>query len=74
MSNKIDVVDECMSLSCMASCAASQIYDLIKDVGMGKLTADNALHLMIEEYRRLNDISDRLDKLADELAKGENND
>lgn len=74
MSNKIDVVDECMRLSCETSCTANQIYDLIKDVGMGKLTADNALHLMIEEYRRLNDISNSLDELADKLGKGNTND
>lgn len=71
MSDKIDVAGECMSLSCMTSCVASHIYDLIKDVGRGELTADNALHQMIEEYKNLNTISDKLDKLADELEKGE---
>jgi hypothetical protein len=53
----------------MTSCVANSIYDLIKDVGRGELTADNALHQMIEEYRNLNTVSDRLDKLADAIEK-----
>ena len=67
MSDKIDKVDECLDLSCQTSSVAVAIYNLIREVGKGKITADNALHLMIEEYKRLCDITDRLGKLAEVL-------
>jgi hypothetical protein len=71
MSNKIDKVDECLNLSCKTSTVAVKIYNLIRDVGHKKLSADNALHQLIEEYVRLLDVSDRLTKLAHIIEKKE---
>lgn len=71
MSDKIDKVNECLDLSIATSTVAVAIYDLIREVGRGEITADNALHLMIEEYKRLHDITDRLDKLANALEEEE---
>ena len=71
MSDKIDKVDECLVLSCQTSSVAVAIYNLIMEVGRGDITADNALHLMIEDYKRLRDITDRLGKLAEVLQKEE---
>lgn len=67
----INKVNECLDLSTATSTVAVAIYDLIREVGRGEITADNALHLMIEEYKRLHDITDRLDKLADVLEEEE---
>ena len=47
MSNKIDKVDECLNLSCKTSTVAVKIYNLIREVGHKKLSADNALHQLI---------------------------
>lgn len=44
MSNKIDKVDEVLNLSCKVSSVAVKIYNLIRGVGYGEITADNALH------------------------------
>lgn len=71
MSSKLDIVGECLDLSCATSCMAVKIYDLIREVGRGELTADNALHQLIEEYKNLNTITDKLGKLADRLEKEE---
>ena len=70
-SREIDVVDECLKISCHASTSAVRIYNLIRDVGRGELTADNALHQMIEEYHNLEGISIRASALADALEKKE---
>lgn len=70
MSDKIDVRTECFDLSCMTSSVAVKIYNLIRDVGYGKLTADNALHQMIEVHNNINTVRNRLYKLFDELEKG----
>lgn len=71
MSNKIDKVDECLNLSCKTSTIAVKIYNLIREVGHKKLSADNALHQLIEEYVKLHDVSDRLTELAHVLEKEE---
>lgn len=69
MNREIDKVDECFNLSCKTSCIAVKIYNLIREVGYKKLSADNALHQLIEEYVRLIDISDRLTELSHILEK-----
>ena len=70
-SKEIDVVDECLKISCHASTSAVRIYNLIRAVGRGELTADNALHQMVEEYHNLKVISDEASVLADALEKKE---
>ena len=64
-----DEVDECLKISCHASSSAVRIYDLIREVGRGELTADNALHQMIEVYHDLVGISQNASALADALEK-----
>lgn len=64
-----DEVDECLKISCHASTSAVRIYNLIREVGHGELTADNALHQMIEDYRNLKELSKKAIELADHLKK-----
>lgn len=74
MSDKVDTVDECLKISCRVSCSAVKIYNLIREVGYGKLSADNALHQMVEEYHNLKVIGDMLSNLTKVLEKKEVND
>lgn len=67
MDIKNDKVDECLDLSCETTAVAVKIYNLIREVGHQKLSADNALHQLIEEYDRLRNINCRLIELADSL-------
>lgn len=71
IAQKMAQIDECLNLSCRTSTVAVKIYNLIREVGRKKLSADNALHQLIEEYVRLIDISDRLTELAHVLEKEE---
>lgn len=67
MSEKVDTIDECLRISCRVSSSAVMVYNLIREVGRGELSADNALHQMIEVYHNLSATSDMLDKLANIL-------
>ena len=49
-------IDKCRESAGRISCIAVRIYSMIRDVGRGVLSADNALHLMIEDYKDLRDI------------------
>lgn len=69
MSSKSDVIDKCLSIGSRISCSAVKIYNLIREVGYKKLSADNALHQMVEEYHNLKVISDMVSDLADILEK-----
>lgn len=64
-----DIVDELQKYACLASCSAVRIYNLIRDVGRGELTADNALHQLVEDYHDLSSLSENIGKLADKLDK-----
>ena len=66
-----DEVDECLKISCQASSSAVMIYDLIREVGRGELTAHNALHQMIEGYHTLSEIAKEASALAEALKKKE---
>lgn len=68
---EIDVVDNCLKIACHASASASNIYNLIRAVGREELSADNALHQMVEEYHNLRALSDKASALADALEKKE---
>ena len=57
--------NKCMEISRHASTSAVRIFNLIRAVGRGELTADNALHQMIEEYHTLKVISKEASTLAD---------
>ena len=64
-----DPVDTCLRLAGRASCSAVRIYNLIREVGRGELSADNALHQLVEDYHDLRILSDDIGQLADGLEK-----
>ena len=66
-----DLVDTCLDLACRVSCSAVRIYNMIRAVGLGELTADNALHQLVEDYHDLAALSDALNEFADELGEDE---
>lgn len=61
--------DKCMEISRHASTSTVRIYNLIRAVGRGELTADNALHQMIEEYHNLKVISKEASTLAGDIER-----
>ena len=67
-----DNVDKCLKYASQIQCVAVRIYNLIREVGHGKLSADNALHQMVEDYKVLKDIADGVSGIADtiEAAQG----
>ena len=52
--------------SCANTCA-TRIYDIIREVGNGYCTADNALHKLIEDYQNLKELAKELLYFAGEL-------
>ena len=63
------VVDTLLKLSGHAHCSAVRIYDLIREVGRGELTADNALHQLVEDYKNLRDLGHDICEVADHIVK-----
>lgn len=59
--------DELNKCACVASCVAVRMYNIIREVGHGKLTADNALHQLVEDMKNIRDLSDRLLKMSDSI-------
>lgn len=59
--------DELNKCASVASCVAVRMYNIIRQVGHGKLTADNALHQMIEDMKNIRDLSDRLLKMSNNV-------
>ena len=64
-----DPVVTCLRLASRASCSAVRIYNLIREIGRGELSADNALHRLVEDYHDLGILSDDISQLADGLEK-----
>ena len=64
-----DIVDKLLKYASHASCAAVRIYNIIRAVGRGELTADNALHQLVEDYHDLGILSDDISQLAVGLEK-----
>ena len=64
-----DVTDELMRLSGNAIATSVRIYNIIRDVGRGELTADNALHQLIEDYHNLRVLSEEIERAADAVDK-----
>ena len=62
-----DPVDKCLKCASQIHCVAVRIYNLIREVGCGKLSADNALHQMVEDYKVLKDIADEVSGIADAI-------
>lgn len=53
----------------MANFSETRIYNLMHEVGSGKISADNALHLLVEDYRNLYHLGTMLWELAGEVEK-----
>lgn len=56
---------ECLGLASEAHSVAVRIYNIIREVGYDKLTADNALHQLVEDYANLHRLGDKISKLAE---------
>ena len=54
--------------ACVASCIAVRMYNIIRDVGHGELTADNALHQLVEDMKNVRDLSDMLLELSKAIS------
>ena len=48
----------------VASCIAVRLYNIIRDVGHGNLTADNALHQLVEDTKNARELRDSLLEMA----------
>lgn len=66
---KFDPVDTCLKLASRAHCSATRIYNMIRAVGRGELTADNALHQLVEDYHDLHNLGELLGNFADMFEK-----
>ena len=60
-------VECCRKLAGGVYCAATDIRDKIVAVGNGNLSADDALHRLVEDYSNLLDFAEGLRNLADEI-------
>lgn len=56
--------DDCLKIASMAYSTAVKLYNVIREVGHKKLSADNALHQFIEDYKYLHDMGDAAMSLA----------
>ena len=66
-----DPVDTCLRLAARASSSAVHICNRIREVGRGELSADNALHQLVEDCLNLTILSNDIRYLADGLEKEE---
>ena len=51
----------------VASCIAVRLYNIIRDVGHGNLTADNALHQLIEDTKNARELSESLLEMSNSI-------
>lgn len=58
---------ELNSCACTANTVASRIYNTIRAVGYGELSADNALHRLVEDYHTLGQLGEELLELSNRL-------
>lgn len=63
--------DFCLRLSSKAHCSSTRIYNIIRAVGRGELTADNALHQLVEDYHDLRQLGNDLIDLAKQIEHEE---
>ena len=54
----------------VASCIAVRLYNIIRDVGHGNLTADNALHQLVEDTKNARELSESLLEMANSIPLG----
>lgn len=53
--------------ACIAHTISVRIYDIIREVGHSELTADNALHKLIEDMKNARDLGDALLEMSHEV-------
>lgn len=58
----------CLVLSSKAHCSSVRIFNFIRAVGRGEMTADNALHQLVEDYRDLRDLGNEIVELSREFV------
>ena len=54
----------------VASCIAARLYNIIRDVGHGNLTADNALHQLVEDIKNARALSESLLEISNSISVG----
>ena len=59
--------DELNKCAGVASSVAVRMYNIIREVGHGNLTADNALHQLVEDMKNIRDLSDRLLMMSESI-------
>lgn len=64
-----ETIDKCRQSAGRISGIAVRIYNMIRTVGRGNLSADNALHLMIEDYKNLRDIAKDINDIANAIRE-----
>ena len=62
-----EVIDQCYKASGRAHSTAVRIYNIIREVGRGELSADNALHQLVEDYHNLQSLGDDIGVIAENL-------
>ena len=59
-----DKYTTCLRFASQVHGNAVRIYNIIREVGYGKLTADNALHQLVEDYHCLQQLGDEIGDFA----------
>ena len=59
--------EELNNCACCASCISVRIYNIIREVGREELTADNALHQLVEDMKNARDLSNKLLKMSESI-------
>ncbi|MBO7688659.1 MAG: hypothetical protein J6V72_19935 [Kiritimatiellae bacterium] len=62
--SELTTENDLLSISTRVNNTMVRIYNLIRSVGRGELTADNALHQLIEDYHDLRLVCKGIDTLA----------
>ena len=65
------LVDRVLSAIGKVQSTKVRIYNMIRMVGRGELTADNALHQLVEDYHDLDVLADDLSAVSDQLTARE---
>ena len=60
--------EELNRCACVANCIAVRLCNIIRDVGHGNLTADNALHQLIEAMNNARELRDSLREMSESIS------
>lgn len=67
MTEKERAFDTCLRLVGRIETTKVRIYNIIRNVGYGKLSADRALHQLVEDYHQLGVTAQAMSELADRI-------